>query len=95
MVGLLNFVNNFISRENKLPGNLYLCDVMDAFILIKVLNKLLTIEGTFTSLARQVTGLEKDMELLSHELTQVSELLSDIVIKTDLNSLKNETQIFF
>lgn len=91
MVGLLNFVNNFISRGNNLPGNLYLCDVMDAFILIKVLNKLLTIEGTFTSLARQVTDLEKDMELLSHELTQVSELLSDIVIKTDLNSLKNET----
>lgn len=91
MVGLLNFVNNFISRGNNLPGNLYLCDVMDAFILIKVLNKLLTIEGTFTSLARQVTDLERDMQSLSHELTQVSELLSDIVIKTDLNSLKNET----
>ena len=64
---------------------------MDAFILIKVLNKLLIIEGTFTSLARQVTDLERDMQSLSHELTQVSELLSDIVIYTDLNSLKNET----
>ena len=64
---------------------------MDAFLLVKVLNKLLIVEGSFSSLLREVSSLQKAVDSLSEELAQVSEQLSDIVTKTDLNSLKNET----
>ena len=68
---------------------------MDSFLLIKVLNKLLVVEGSFTSLLREVSSMQNELDNLSATLAEISEQLSDAVSKIDLNSLKNETQIFF